>query len=104
MTALAQTYTDFEAILIDDGSPDRCGEIINEYAQKDDRIVPVHQENRGVSTARNAGLRAARGNYIGFVDPDDWIEANMYELLVGQMETGRCDIVSYAWGNYKLYR
>lgn len=96
---LAQTYTDFEAILIDDGSPDRCGEIIDEYAQKDSRIVPIHQENRGVSAARNAGLRAARGEYIGFVDPDDWIEANMYELLIGQMEAGKSDIVSCAWRN-----
>ena len=79
---LVQTFTDFELILIDDGSPDRCGKIIDEYAKVDSRIVVVHQENRGVSAARNEGLRIAQGRYIGFVDPDDWIEPNMYETLL----------------------
>ena len=68
---LAQTFSDFELILIDDGSPDRCGEICDEYAARDDRVVVIHRENRGVSAARNAGLDAARGEYIGFVDSDD---------------------------------
>lgn len=96
---LAQTFTDFEAILVDDGSPDGCGKIIDEYAQKDSRIIPIHQENKGVSAARNTGLRIAKGEYIGFVDPDDWIEAIMYELLIEKMETEHCDIASCSWKN-----
>jgi glycosyltransferase involved in cell wall biosynthesis len=79
---LAQTFSDIECILIDDGSPDNCSVICDEYAQKDGRIVVIHQENRGVSAARNAGLEAARGEWIGFVDSDDWIEPNMYESLL----------------------
>ena len=79
---LSQTFTDFELILIDDGSPDRCGEICDEYAAKDDRIIVIHQKNRGVSAARNAGLDIARGEYIGFVDSDDWIEPEMYESML----------------------
>ncbi|NCB02884.1 MAG: glycosyltransferase, partial [Spirochaetia bacterium] len=64
---LSQTFTDFELILVDDGSPDRCGEIIDEYAIKDNRIKVIHKPNGGLSDARNAGLDIANGNYIGFV-------------------------------------
>lgn len=82
---LAQTFTDYELILIDDGSPDRCGEICDEYASKDNRIRVIHQENKGVSAARNAGLDIAAGTYIGFVDSDDWIEPEMYEKMMAQI-------------------
>ena len=94
---LSQTYQDFEAILVDDGSPDNCGLIIDEYAQKDSRIVPIHQLNGGVSAARNAGLKAAKGTYVGFVDPDDWIEPDMYSVLIETIELYNCDIVSCSW-------
>ncbi len=94
---LSQMYTDFEAILIDDGSPDQCGRIIDEYAKIDGRIVAIHQKNKGVSAARNAGLQAARGEYIGFVDPDDWIEPDMYSVLLGIMDSERGDIASCSW-------
>ena len=67
---LAQTYNDIEVILVDDGSPDNCPKICDEYAQKDNRVIVIHQKNAGVSAARNAGLKAAHGEYIGFVDPD----------------------------------
>lgn len=79
---LNQTYRDVEILLIDDGSPDRCGEICEEYAKKDNRIRVFHTENKGLSAARNLGLREAKGEYIGFVDSDDWIEPDMYEILL----------------------
>ncbi|MCQ9626454.1 glycosyltransferase [Cetobacterium somerae] len=78
---LNQTFKDFELILVDDGSPDRCGEICDEYRKKDNRIKVLHKKNGGLSSARNAGLDIAKGDYIGFVDSDDWIESDMYEVL-----------------------
>ncbi|MFB4168897.1 glycosyltransferase family 2 protein [Virgibacillus sp. JSM 102003] len=78
---LAQTFKDFELILVNDGSPDNCGEICDEYAKNDNRIRVVHKENGGVSSARNRGIDIARGDYIGFVDPDDYVEPTMYEEL-----------------------
>ena len=94
---LSQTFKDFEVIIIDDGSPDNCGLIIDEYAQKDSRIVPIHQLNKGVSAARNEGLKVAKGEYIGFVDPDDWIEPEMYSILINSIESNHCDIASCSW-------
>lgn len=90
---LAQTFTDFELILIDDGSPDRCGQICDEYAAKDERITVIHQENKGVSAARNAGLDIAKGTYIGFVDSDDWIEPEMYMAMMNTTSKESADVV-----------
>jgi glycosyltransferase involved in cell wall biosynthesis len=78
---LAQTFTDFECIVIDDGSPDGCPTICDEYTEKDKRIIAIHQKNKGVSAARNAGLDIAKGDWIGFVDSDDWVEPIMLEEL-----------------------
>ncbi|HAP9560050.1 TPA: glycosyltransferase, partial [Enterococcus faecium] len=64
---LAQTFTDFEVILVDDGSPDNSGKICDEYAEKDNRVRVIHKENGGLSSARNAGIDVARGKYLGFV-------------------------------------
>lgn len=89
---LAQTFGDFELILIDDGSPDGCGRICDEYARKDKRIVVIHQKNMGVSAARNAGLDIARGRYIGFVDSDDWIEPQMYEVMMDAIRENGADM------------
>ena len=89
---LGQTYRDLEILLIDDGSPDRCGEICEEYAKKDSRIRVFHTENQGLSAARNLGLREAKGEYIGFVDSDDWIEPDMYEILLRRIEETGTDI------------
>lgn len=89
---LAQTFGDFELILIDDGSPDGCGHICDEYARKDKRIVVIHQKNMGVSAARNAGLDIARGRYIGFVDSDDWIEPQMYEVMMDAIRENGADM------------
>jgi len=84
---LAQTYKNLEVILVDDGSPDNCGAICDEYAARDGRIIVIHQKNGGISAARNAGLDIASGDYVGFVDSDDWIEPDMYEyLLSGALE------------------
>lgn len=77
----AQTLRDIEIILVDDGSPDRCGEMADQYATEDPRIKVVHRENGGLGPARNSGMEVATGEYIGFVDSDDWIEPEMYEHL-----------------------
>jgi len=79
---LAQTHSNIELILIDDGSSDESGAICDEYAAKDSRIITIHQENAGASASRNAGLDAANGEWIGFVDADDFIDATMYEKLL----------------------
>lgn len=79
---LAQTYTNLEIILIDDGSPDRSGAICDEYAAKDSRIRVIHQKNAGLGAARNAGLDVCTGAYVCFVDSDDYIEHDMIRLLV----------------------
>ena len=83
---LAQTFTDFELILIDDGSPDNCGKICDEYARKDDRIKVFHIENGGVSNARNTGIDEAMGEYISFVDSDDVIHPQYYEIMLKNVE------------------
>ena len=90
---LNQTFTDFEIILVDDGSPDNCGKICDEYAQKDKRVRVIHKENGGLSDARNAGIDVAVGKIIGFVDSDDWIEAYMYAEMLSYMEENNLDIV-----------
>lgn len=87
-----QTYQDIEILLIDDGSTDKCRNICDEYARIDHRIRVFHTENKGLSAARNLGLREARGEYIGFVDSDDWIEPNMYEVLLQQLEKNGAEI------------
>lgn len=73
---LSQTYTDFEVILVDDGSPDKSGSICDEYTQKDARIRAIHQKNAGVSAARNNGIEQARGEWVTFIDSDDWVCSN----------------------------
>lgn len=77
-----QTYKQLEIILVEDGSPDNSAEICNHLAKEDGRIVVIHQKNAGVSAARNAGLAVAHGDYLGFVDSDDWIDPEMYERLL----------------------
>lgn len=89
---LAQTYRETEIILVDDGSPDRCGAICDSYAEQDRRVRVIHQENAGVSAARNAGLSIARGEYIGFADPDDWTAPGMYGRLLECIEKYNADI------------
>jgi glycosyltransferase involved in cell wall biosynthesis len=89
---LAQTFTDWECILVDDGSPDRCPAICDGYAARDSRFRVIHRKNAGVSAARNAGLDAARGEWIGFVDSDDWCEPEWIEELYHAAVTNGADI------------
>ena len=89
---LAQTFTDFECIHIEDGSPDNCPAICDEYATKDTRVIVVHQKNAGVSAARNAGLDVAKGEWIGFVDSDDWCDPEMFEFLYRNAKEKQVDI------------
>ena len=92
-----QTYRDIEIILVDDGSPDRCSQICDEYSRRDARIVAVHKKNGGVSSARNAGLKIAQGDYVAFVDPDDWVAPETYEAaLDASLKTG-ADLAIYGY-------
>ncbi|AGK55737.1 glycosyltransferase family 2 protein [Bacillus sp. 1NLA3E] len=97
---LGQTFKDFELILVNDGSIDRSGDICDEYSKKDDRIIVIHKENGGQSSARNRGIDLAKGDYIGFIDSDDWIDKDMYEVLYKKaIETdtdiSACNIIEY---------
>ena len=89
---LNQTFTDFELILVDDGSTDRSGEICDEYAKNDKRITVIHKRNGGQAAARNSGLDIAKGDYIGFVDSDDWIHPQMYEILLECCKKHNADV------------
>ena len=92
-TLLAQTFDDFEAILVDDGSPDNSGAICDEYALKDKRVRVIHQPNAGVSMARQKGLDNARGEYVIHADPDDWVEPDMLKELYAKAKEEDADMV-----------
>ena len=89
---LAQTHQNIEIILVDDGSPDQCPRICDTYAKLDPRITVIHKPNGGVSDARNAGIEIAQGDYIGFVDSDDYIHPQMYEKLLHVLEDNNADM------------
>lgn len=88
-----QTYTNLEIILVDDGSPDGCPQICDEYAVKDERIVVIHKENGGLSDARNAGLDICKGEYISFVDSDDWVADVYIDMMLKIMIANNSEIV-----------
>lgn len=90
---LNQTYRDLEVILVDDGSPDKCPALCDEYAKRDVRVKVIHQNNMGLSAARNAGIKAAQGEYIGFVDSDDYIASDMYEEMLKLITNEGADLV-----------
>lgn len=97
-SVLAQTYTDFELLLIDDGSKDKSGEICDEYAQKDSRVRVFHKENGGVSSARNLGLDNAKGEWITFVDSDDWVDIEWLQTIFENIPKYHgLDIVRYGY-------
>lgn len=90
---LAQTFTDFEILLIDDGSPDRSGEMCDEYAAKDNRVRVFHKQNGGVSSARQCGIDNALGEYTIHADPDDWVDETMLEALYYKARKEEADMV-----------
>ncbi len=94
-----QSYRNLEIILVDDGSVDRCGEIVDQYARKDERIISIHKKNGGLVSARKAGMKASTGKYVVYVDGDDWIEANYIEELLLVIERENADVVTSGYKN-----
>ena len=92
-SVIAQTYSNIEIILVDDESPDNCPEICEQYARRDDRIVVIHKKNGGLSDARNAGIEKASGDYIFFLDSDDYVEINLIERLILEAQNNESDVV-----------
>ena len=104
-SVLNQTYKDIEIIIIDDGSKEETAQICDEIAKEDKRIRLIHKQNEGVSVARNIGLDMVTGDYVGFIDSDEWIDLDMFESLVCEMEEYDADIVmcdaTTIWDNGK---
>ena len=90
-----QTYNNLEIILVDDGSPDKCPQMCDDWAKKDSRIKVVHKKNGGLSDARNAGLDIAAGDYISFIDSDDWIDLETYSLIIEKIESTKSKIGAF---------
>ena len=105
---LTQSYQDLEIILVNDGSTDECPLLCDEYKGKDSRVRVVHKKNRGLSDARNAGLRIAKGEWIYFVDSDDWLDSDAIQKLYPFAVENKCDVVQgglyYAYHDHLLYR
>lgn len=101
---LNQTLREIEVILVDDGSPDACPEIVDEYAKIDKRVVAVHQKNAGYSAAVNYGIRIAKGEYIGIIESDDWIEPDMYEKLYKDARKYDTDVTKGMFTEYRSER
>lgn len=99
-SVINQTLTDIEIIPVDDGSPDNCGAIMDEYAAKDSRIKPIHQQNGGYGKAVNAGINAATGEYIGIVETDDWCDPKMFEKLYKQAKKLDADVCKCGFYKY----
>lgn len=99
-SVLKQSMTDFEAILIDDGSPDQCGAICDEYAAIDSRIRVIHQKNKGVSSARNTGIKVAKGEYLTCLDSDDLLYPHTWETLLRVFDFHPCDCIIFGWNDF----
>ena len=90
---ISQNFENYELLLVDDGSPDRCGAICDEWANKDKRIRVIHKQNGGISDARNAGIEQAKGEYLCFIDSDDWIAPDMLKTLYDTAKESGADLV-----------
>lgn len=106
-SVLQQTFTNFELLLIDDGSSDNSGKICDRYALEDKRIRVFHKKNEGISITRNYGLKLAQGEYIGWVDSDDWIQIEMYEEMYNEIQKINADIVwcdfTFVYSDTQIY-
>lgn len=102
-SVINQTLEDIEIIPVDDGSPDNCGKIMDEYAKNDSRIKPIHKENGGYGSAVNIGIEKATGEYIAILETDDWVEPNMYELLYNNAKENDADIVKCGFYHYNSF-
>ena len=104
-SAVNQTYKNLEIILVDDESPDNCPKMCDDWAKKDDRIIVIHKKNGGVSDARNTGIRVASGKYLSFLDADDYIENNLFEIAINKLKENDAQIFilgrSYLYGHKK---
>ena len=96
-----QTYKNLEIILVNDGSTDNSGQLCDKLAKKDNRIRVIHKENGGLSDARNVGIDEAKSDLIGFIDSDDYIDEDMYELLINNMKNANADLSMC--GHYDVY-
>lgn len=96
-SVLSQDHQNLELILIDDGSPDRCGEICDSYAAKDSRVRVIHQKNAGAAAAKNAGLRIAEGTYLSFVDSDDYLQPNVFGYMLKVLQEKNADAVQFSF-------
>ena len=103
-SVINQTLSDLEIICINDGSTDKSLSILNSFAQKDNRIIVINQDNQGQSCARNAGLSIATGKYIGFVDSDDWIDLDFYEKLYNTAKKYNADIAAAGIKRLRTYK
>ena len=98
---LAQTYRNIEVILVDDGSPDACPQICDEYEKKDDRVIVIHKANGGLSDARNAGIKRAQGNYLMFLDSDDnWQNEYVLEKIAARIQLTDAEVLSFSYKDY----
>lgn len=98
---ILQSFSDIEIILVDDGSPDNCGKICDNYASKDSRIVVIHKQNGGLSSARNAGIDIAKGDYLMFVDSDDWVEKDFCETAYKLITENNVTCASFGYFEHK---
>ena len=103
-SVINQTLKEIEIIPVDDGSPDNCGKIMDEYAEKDKRIKPIHKENGGYGSAVNLGIEKATGEYIAILETDDWVEPNAYELLYNEAKRNDTDMTKCMFYFYNSFR
>ena len=101
-SVITQNYKNLDIIVVDDGSKDKTGSIIDDYATKDDRICVVHQPNGGLPNARNTGIKYAKGDYVMFLDSDDWIEPTCCEIVADEIQREKADLVFFEY--YKEYK
>ena len=98
---LNQTYKDYELILVDDGSIDKSAQMCDEYAEQDNRVIVIHKENGGLSDARNTGVKVAKGEYIFFIDSDDFLDDNQaLEKIVNRLKNSNADVLNFGFKKY----